>query len=714
MLGAAALILASSSVRAQHATSPGANEPALRSHEALTVPTFKQWLELRQVGGAVISPDGRNVAFTVSAPNWKDNRFEEQIWISRAGEPPFQLTVSGKWNNSAPRWSADGQWLGFLSDRGNGRQVYIIRAAGGEARRVTNIKDGVNDFAWSPVAMDVAFTATGPLSKEMTARQKAYGEFTIEGSDFRPARLWITAADTNLSHGDSEACDRSDSTEERADSTPRQCPSSPAARVLTAQHTFSVGDFAWSPDGRQIAFAHTPDPRLSSSGQSDISVLDVASGSTHALVTSPGPDTDPVWSPDGKWILYSTAAGDSTGTYYRNHYLAKIPSTGGATTVLTRAFDEWPSSAEWLPNGIRFMAARGTTQHIFALDPASGATRPLVSTPDVIRGATFSKDGETIAFVGEDATTLPEVYRMRLDGRPEKLTHSTDQISGWAVGTREVVSWKSTDGTRIEGVLIKPTDYDPKRRYPLLVVIHGGPTGISRLTLTGSYVYPIVQFLAKGAVVLMPNYRGSMGYGEKFRSLNVRNLGVGDAWDVLSGVDALIARGIADSARLAAMGWSQGGYISAFLTTTSRRFKAISVGAGISDWMTYYVSTDITPFTRQYLQATPWSDPKIYAKTSPITYIEQARTPTLIQHGELDRRVPTADAYELYRGLDDVGVPVRLIVYKGFGHGINKPKEQLAATWHNWQWFSKYIWGEAVTIPVDTQSVTQPSVTGRR
>jgi hypothetical protein len=188
----------------------------------------------------------------------------------------------------------------------------------------------------------------------------------------------------------------------------------------------------------------------------------------------------------------------------------------------------------------------------------------------------------------------------------------------------------------------------------------------------------------------------------------VRNLGVGDAWDVLSGVDYLVARGVADSTRLGSMGWSQGGYISAFLTTTTQRFRAISVGAGISDWMTYYVSTDIHPFTRQYLQATPWDDPAIYAKTSPITYVKQARTPTLIQHGELDRRVPIANAYELFQGLQDVGVPTKLIVYKGFGHGITKPKEQLAAAWHNWQWFSKYLWGEDVPLPAggDVASVT--------
>ena len=434
--------------------------------------------------------------------------------------------------------------------------------------------------------------------------------------------------------------------------------------------------------------------------------MDVASNTVRPLVTGPGADTGPVWSPDGTRILFSTASGDTTSSFYRNQHLAVIPAAGGPVTVLAQSFDEDPASAVWLPSGIRFLAAQGTAQKLFALDPATNATRVLLSSPDVIRSASYSKDGSVIALTGETGTSLPEIYRTTLSAsQPVKVTNMSAQAGGWSLGSREVVSWTSTDGARIEGVLYKPAGYAATRKYPLMVVIHGGPTGVSRPTLAYGGTYPVEQFLAKGAVVLMPNYRGSAGYGEKFRSLNVRNLGVGDAWDVLSGVDALIARGMVDSTRMASMGWSQGGYISAFLTTTSQRFKAISVGAGISDWMTYYVSTDIHPFTRQYLKSTPWSDPAIYAKTSPITYIRQATTPTLIQHGELDRRVPISNAYELYQGLQDVGVPAKLIVYKGFGHGITKPKEQLAANWHNWQWFSKYIWGEDVVLPLDAETV---------
>ena len=302
-----------------------------------------------------------------------------------------------------------------------------------------------------------------------------------------------------------------------------------------------------------------------------------------------------------------------------------------------------------------------------------------------------------MAFTYQDADTYPDIY-ITETGRfsLKKLTNFSDQISDWRMARKETTSWKSTDGTEITGVLIKPADFDPGKKYPLFVVIHGGPSSISLpAKFDGrSRTYPLEQWAEKGAIILQPNYRGSAGFGEAFRSLNYRNLGVGDYWDVISGVDHLIAQGYVDEKKVCAMGWSQGGYISAFITTYSDRFLAVSVGAGISDWVDYYYRTDITPFCLHYLGATPWTDPEVYAKTSPMTYINKAKTPTQIQHGENDARVPINNAHKLYRGLRDTGVPVRFIIYKGFGHGITKPKERLAVLTHNWNWFNKYVWGE--------------------
>jgi dipeptidyl aminopeptidase/acylaminoacyl peptidase len=349
--------------------------------------------------------------------------------------------------------------------------------------------------------------------------------------------------------------------------------------------------------------------------------------------------------------------------------------------------------------GLWFFANIRTGAYLYRLDPETHATsRQLPAEGWAVSSWNLTRDGSFVSWVAGDATHYPEVYVARAGEAGVALTTLGDQLLGWALGTSEVVSWTSRDGARIEGVLRKPAGWRPGMRRPLLVVIHGGPTGVSRPSrFAATYVYPTEHWLARGALVLEPNYRGSAGYGAAFRALNVRNLGVGDAWDVVSGVESLARAGLVDTARVGVMGWSQGGYISAFLSThESHRFRAVSVGAGISDWMTYYANTDITPFTPQYLKATPWNDPAIYAATSPITTVHTgAGVPVLIQHGGADARVPTPNARELYRALVDEGVEARLTVFPGFGHGLNKPKAIRAALEENRDWFDRLVLGPA-------------------
>ena len=631
----------------------------------LKVPTYEQVIELKRPAATAMSPDGTVVAFTVSETNWDDNAYETEIFLAPAkGGEPVQLTRAKK-SSTSPGWSPDGQWLAFVSDRTDKRQIYLISPRGGEPRPLTNVDEGVGSFAWAPDGKSIAFTMTDAKSDAHKERDKKFGEFEVVDQDWRMTHLHVIDVDPGAS--------------------------SPAkARRLTSG-PFTVGSFDWSPDAKAIAFDHRIDPNPPNGSSADISVITVADGSVRKLVTRAGSDSNPTWSPDGKQIAFSAGAGVS----FKNSRIHVIPAGGGASRSVTDTFDEQPSILAWTPNGILFTALQGISVRIYRIHP-DGIEPQTPANGGALSGITFSRDFSVGAFVGADATRFPEVYAGTLNGPATKLTNYGDQIRGWKLGNREMVSWKSTDGTTIEGVLSKPADYQPGKRYPLLVIIHGGPTAISRpVRVSGAGTYPIEQWLAKGAVILEPNYRGSAGYGEKFRSLNYRNLGVGDAWDVLSGVDHLIAQGIADPDRMGVMGWSQGGYISAFLATHKRQpFRAISVGAGISNWMTYYVNTDIHQFTRHYLGATPWDDPAIYALTSPMTTIKQAKTPTLIQHGELDTRVPTPNGYELYQGLQDVGVPVKLIVYKGFGHGLNKPKAGRAAMEHNFEWFNQYIWGE--------------------
>jgi len=643
--------------------------PAAVHAQAPATPTIDQLISLRRAGSPAISPDGQWVAYTVRAADWEDNNYHTEIWLANvATGETRQLTNDLKKSSTSPAWSPDSRTLAFASDRDEKRQIYLIDVHGGEARRLTSLEDGVGAFRWSPDGKSIAFTMTDPKPQAMKDREKTFGDFDVIGQDYRMSHLWVLDV---------------------AGAQPRRLTSG----------AFTVGDFDWAPDGTRIAFDHRINGANANGGTADISIVTVSSGAVTPLVTQPGPDTSPVWSPDGTRIAFETAMANPY-FYYTNSVIAIVPAAGGAIEPISSGFDEDPSIVKWSRDGIFFSAAHHTWSYLYTIDPSTRKIdRHTPADAWIGSGFTLSEDNRTVAFTASDAASFPEIYVApvaTMKGR--KLTDMGAQTTGWAKASLEVIAWKSRDGATIEGVLHKPADFEAGKRYPLLVVIHGGPTGTSRPTpFSSTGIYPVDIWTSRGALVLEPNYRGSAGYGEKFRSLNVRNLGVGDAWDVLSGIDDVIARGMADPNRVATMGWSQGGYISAFLSThDSDRFRAVSVGAGISDWMTYYVNTDITPFTPQYLKATPWDDPEIYAKTSPITYIKNAKAPTLIQHGATDQRVPLPDAFELYRGLQDRGVPSKLIVYKGFegvGHGPSKPKSSRAVMQHNLEWFDTYIFG---------------------
>lgn len=678
-------------------------------------PSIKEVLSLDEVAGPRIAADGSIIAYSVWRTDWEANRYDREIYLARPGEEPFELTRTEDGSSTNPELSPDGRRLAFLADRGDKTQLHLIRTGGGEALALTAIKEDIGDFKWSPDGRFLALVLQEPESEAEEKRQELYGDFAVEDEEYRLSHLWLLDVDAALAaDGGVERPDAQDAEDESAeddgkgedhegDDEDGETEAEPLRRLTGGDglvgDRFTVDSFAFSPDGREIAFSHRPKPFVTSWPESDISVVEVESGTVRPLVTRHGADSSPLYSPDGTSILFRTTNGETA--YYKNDELARIPADGGEIEILTASFDEDPSPVAWTERGIVFLALERTRRKIFFLDPESLEIGALDIDPPWIDSVDVSTDGRTFALAGFDSTTMDEIYRLEAGESPRALTAMSERLAGWPEPTTELVTWKSRDNTEIEGVLVKPDGWEPGERRPLLVVIHGGPAWLSMPRRIYGYVYPVEQWLAKGAVVLLPNYRGSTGYGEAFRAKNVRNLGVGDAWDVLSGVNHLIELGIADPAKIGAMGWSQGGYISAYLATTSGQFQAFSVGAGISDWTTYYVNTDIHPFTRHYLEATPWDDPEIYALTSPMHYIRQARTPTLIQHGENDRRVPIPNAYALYQGLEDMGVPAKLIVYKDFGHGITRPKERLAAVWHNWQWFAKYLWGEDVSMPVE-------------
>ncbi len=636
------------------------------------VPTIDSLLSLKSVGGPRLAPDGQRVAFLVTNTDWAQDAFVSQLWIHDLRTSVSSQLTRHEAGVSQVQWSPDGKWLTFLSSRVESRpQLFAMAVDGGEPVRLTNAPGGVAGYAWRPDGAMIAFSSS-PAAATRKSRDTTLGGFEVVRRDYTMQGLYTIDVATALA--------------------------APQAGTLRtpAVARFSVASFEWSPDGSRIAFSATTVPDLIAGNTADIHLLTLADNSVKPLVTQVGADNDPHWSPDGRQLVFSSAMGEVKENFFRNSRLAVVSAEGGAVRAITSQFDEQPGFVDWGSRGVYFSGLQKTASQLFVVDPTSGAiTR--VSGPDggIYSGFSLSRDQATVAFTVATSTALPELAVSPLASfAPRVVTSMSAQIRDWKLGTREVVRWKSRDGAEIEGILIKPRDFDPTKKYPLLCVIHGGPTGVDRPVLPDARYYPVDEWVNRGAVVLKVNYRGSAGYGERFRALNYRNLGVGDAWDVISGVDALVAKGFVDPARVASMGWSQGGYISAFLTTSSTRFVATSVGAGISDWRTYYYNTDITPFTVNYLGADPVADPAIYARTSPIDYVKNAKTPTLIQHGELDRRVPIANAYQLRQALEDRSVPVEMIVYKGYGHGITKPKSQRAVMQHNLGWFNHYIFGD--------------------
>ena len=525
-------------------------------------PTIDDLISLRRAGSPSISPDGKLVAYTVRETNWEFDAYETNIWLADAQTGVSWRLTNAKKSSTGPQWSPDGSRIAFGSDRTDKRQLYLINPRGGEAEQLTTLEESPGGFAWSPDGASIAFTSTDPRSDEDKDREKQYGLFDVVDGARRMAQLHLLDVAT------------------RTD------------RPLTSG-SFVVGRFDWSPDGTRIAFDHRVNSDAGMSGSADISVVEVASGAVTRAGHAGGPDSNPEWSPDGRasrssrrWPSRST----SSRTAPRGGHAG-----GGTPRTLTARSTRTRRWSRWTPSGIFFSASLA---HLVV--PLSLSIRPAgrhAYTAATTGSARVSRQRRRAhrAFVASGPREFPDVYAAPLATLRREAQRPGRADGGVGKAPARSCAGRARTAPRSKACCTSRPTFRPATPYPLLVVIHGGPTGVSRPAPYGSAsFYPIDGWLAKGALVLEPNYRGSAGYGETFRSLNVRNLGIGDAWDVLSGIDHLVAQGLVDKDRVGSMGWSQGGYISAFLTTQhADRFKALSVGAGISNWVTYYVNTDI-------------------------------------------------------------------------------------------------------------------------
>jgi dipeptidyl aminopeptidase/acylaminoacyl peptidase len=641
--------------------------------------TPEMQVKMKALGAARVSPDGRRVVYTVNdaVMTADKSEFVTQIWMANAdGTNAFQVTFGEK-SSTNPKWSPDGRAIAFTSNRkDNKNNLYILRLNGSEAEPLTDVKSSVGDFDFSPDGRWIAFTMTDAKSEDEEKNDKGRNDFRWVDENVKMSRLYVIPVEK--------------------DAAGKREP-----RKLTTEN-YTVGGFDWSPDGRLIAFSHAKSPVANDWTTSDVSLVEVASGRLSKLAATPAAEDSPVFAPDGqsvaivvsenpvRWAQSDTiqifsVAGDGGGG----------SSGGGAPKILAASYDGQPNIAGWSADGRRiyFSEAKGTGTRIYSLDVAANRIAEVSRTDEVLSGVSLNQNGTMLAFVRQTADTPPEVYVSAVENfAPVQISRANAGMPKLPLGKTEVIRWKSADGKEIEGLLTYPVGYQAGQKVPLILNIHGGPAGVFQQTFIGGRgVYPLATFAARGYAILRPNPRGSSGYGAAFRKANVKDWGFGDYQDLMTGVDKTIEMGVADPNRLGVMGWSYGGYMTSWIITQTKRFKAASAGAPVTNLMSFTGTADIPSFIPDYFEAQPWENMDIYRKHSPMFNIKGVTTPTLIQHGEADIRVPISQGYELYNALKLQNVPTRMLVLPRQPHGPNEPKMQLAAMQANLDWFEKYL-----------------------
>jgi dipeptidyl aminopeptidase/acylaminoacyl peptidase len=636
--------------------------------------TFDDVMALKTVGNTAISPDGRQIAYTLSWAEMKDNERRTEIWmVSTTGGSPRRFT-SGK-NDSSPQWSPDGQWLAFISTRGTGEaakpQIYVISPFGGEAEKITDAKAGVSSFTWSPDSKRIAYVAQVPITEAEEKKQKDKDDAQVVDTNFRFSHLWTIDVNNTASSN------------ERV-----------AKEIVKADLVLSDPQF--SPDGKRLSYTAHPTPRADDGSRSDIYIANAdGSGTPRKLYENAGPDSAARWSPDGQWISFSSRDARNGTLGFPGLFI--ISAEGGTPRQITPNFDRSASPGVWSRDGatIYFSAVHRTTSQLFSVPVAGGDVKMLTSGDAMLGSPTFTNNKDKIAFTRTDLQHPADVYVSSLANfNPTKLTDHNPQLKDIALGRGEVIKWKSKDGMEIEGILIYPVGYEAGKRYPLLANIHGGPSGVWTQAFPGSWSNYAHVWAGKGWATFLPNVRGSSGYGEKFLLANVKDWGGGDYQDIQSGLDELVKRGIADPERLGQAGWSYGGYMTAWTLTQTNRFKAVMVGAGLTNMFSMYSTNDLQTVLEGYFGGQPWDDMEGYwTKTSAMAHIKKAKTPTLILHGAQDLRVPVGQAQELYMGLKKNNVPVQLVFYPREPHGLQEPRHQLDKMKREYAHFAKYVLG---------------------
>ncbi|HMD40883.1 MAG TPA: S9 family peptidase [Candidatus Acidoferrum sp.] len=668
-----------------------AGQLALRAQEAARhAITFDDLIRMHRVGEAQISPDGKWVAYTVSTPDMDANRGTSNIWIvPTSGGAALQLTQSG--HDTSPVWSPGGKTIAFLSSRSGDSQVYLLSMDGGEAKPLTQLSTGADIVKWSPDGKTILFTSgVYPDCKDdacNSARdaEKEKDKVKAHVAEHLLYRHWTHWNDGKRSHLFVVAADGSG-----------------APRDLTVGANYDVppderggpADLNFSPDSKEICFTAVTDTVEAISTNGDLFVVPVAGGEIKKITSQPGFDGGPAYSPDGKFIAYhAQLTPEDESDRWRVMLYGRAT---GKIENLSEGFDRSANEVIWSADSktIYFTAENETLQPIYAMAAHVGAEPKKIAADAYNLSVSFSGDGKTMAFERTSLTMPAEIFAASSDGSGvRQLTHHNDSIlASLKMNEPETFWFEGAGGTRVQAMMIRPPDFDATKKYPLVVVLHGGPQTMS--SNAWGYRWNQQVFSGGGYVTLMINRRGSTGYGQKFTDEIINDYGGKAYVDVINGVDFVLKKYLyLDGTRTAAVGGSYGGYLADWIATHTGRFKAIISHAGIYDKASMYATEELW-FEEHDTQGTPWTNPESFHKWSPMTYASELgkfKTPTLVIAGEGDYRVPYTQSLEFFSALQRQGVPSKLVVFPDEGHWILKP--QNSRFWYKTflDWLGTYL-----------------------
>ena len=652
--------------------------------------TFADMIGMHRVAEPEVSRDGKWVAYTVSTPDMDANRGASNIWVvATAGGAEMQLTRSG--HDSSPVWSPDGKTLAFLSSRSGDSQVYLLSMDGGEAHALTKLSTGADMVKWSPDGKMLMFTSsvyTDCKDDDCNSKRDAEKEknkVKAHVAEHLLYRHWTHWNDGKRGHLFVVPVDGGS-----------------APRDLTAGANYDIppdersgpGDINFSPDSREICFTAVTDKMEAISTNADLFIVPVAGGESKRITTQPGFDGNPVYSPDGKYIAYHAQL---TGGYEADRWrLMLYDRQSGKNESISDGFDRSVEDLAWSPDSktIYFTAEDETQKPVFAMAPRAGSEPKKIIADTYNTAISFSADGKTLKFERTSMTMPAEVFAAASDGsNVRQLSHQNDAIvAGLEMNAPETFWFDGAEGTKVQAMLIRPPKFDATKKYPLLVLLHGGPQ--TMWSNAWGYRWNAQVFSAAGYVTLLINRRGSTGYGQKFTD-DITNDWGGKAYvDVMNGVDYTLKKyPFADGARMAAAGGSYGGYMADWIATHTGRFKAIVSHASVYDKTSMYATEELW-FEEHDNQGTPWANPDSYKKWSPSTYageLGKFKTPTLVIAGERDYRVPYTQSLEFFSALQRQGVPSKLVVFPDEGHWVLKP--QNSQFWYKTflDWLATYV-----------------------